>query len=128
GSGRQAYGLTAEGLRLFPRLADAPIAEDYAQGDIRVSSGISALDDMLADGYWPGASTLIAGPSGSGKTLMGLHFVMNGARQGQPGVIATLQENPTQLQRVLAGFGWALRQPNLEVVYRSPVRTHIDEA
>ena len=126
-SGQHAYRLTANGLRLFPRLADAPIDENYALGDIRLSSGISALDDMLADGYWPGASTLIAGPSGSGKTLMGLHFVMNGARQGEPGVIATLQENPTQLQRVLAGFGWSLNEPNVEVMYRSPVDIYIDE-
>jgi circadian clock protein KaiC len=99
----------------------------YSLGDIRMSSGISALDDMLADGYWPGASTLIAGPCGSGKTLMGLHFVMNGARQGEPGVIATLQENPTQLERVLAGFGWSLREPNVEIMYRSPVDIYIDE-
>jgi circadian clock protein KaiC len=58
---------------------------------------------------------------------MGLHFVMNGARQGQPGVIATLQENPTQLQRVLAGFGWSMHEPNVEVMYRSPVDIYIDE-
>jgi circadian clock protein KaiC len=126
-SGQHAYRLTANGLQLFPRLADAPAGQDYTLGDIRLSSGISALDDMLADGYWPGAATLIAGPSGSGKTLMGLHFVINGARQGQPGVIATLQENPTQLQRVLAGFGWSLHEPNVEVMYRSPVDIYIDE-
>jgi circadian clock protein KaiC len=126
-SGQHAYRLTADGLRLFPRLADAPIGQDYPLGDTRLSSGISALDQMLADGYWPGASTLIAGPSGAGKTLMGLHFVMNGAHQGQPGVIATLQENPTQLQRVLAGFGWSLREPNVEVMYRSPIDIYIDE-
>jgi circadian clock protein KaiC len=126
-SGQHAYRLTTDGLHLFPRLADAPIGQDYGLGDIRVSSGIPALDAMLADGYWPGASTLIAGPSGSGKTLMGLHFVMNGARQGQPGVIATLQENPTQLQRVLAGFGWSPHEPNVEIMYRSPVDIYIDE-
>ena len=126
-SGQHAYRLSASGLHLFPRLADAPIEQDYQLGETRLSSGISALDQMLADGYWPGASTLIAGPSGSGKTLMGLHFVMNGARQGQPGVIAALQENPTQLQRVLAGFGWSLREQNVEVMYRSPVDIYIDE-
>ena len=126
-SGRHAYRLTADGLCLYPRLADAPIDEDYTLSGGRLSSGISALDQMLAEGYWPGASTLIAGPSGSGKTLMGLHFVMNGASQGQPGVIATLQENTTQLQRVLAGFGWSLSEPNVEVMYRSPVDIYIDE-
>jgi circadian clock protein KaiC len=126
-SGQHAYRVTADGLRLFPRLADIPAAQGYSLGDIRLSSGISALDEMLADGYWPGASTLIAGPSGSGKTLMGLHFVMNGARRGQPGVIAALQENPIQLERVLGGFGWSLREPNVEVMYRSPVDIYIDE-
>ena len=126
-SGQHAYRLTASGLRLFPRLADLPINEEYPLGRIRVSSGIPALDDMLAEGYWPGASTLIAGPSGSGKTLMGLHFVVNGARQGQPGVIASLQENPTQLGRILQGFGWSLTEPNVKVMYRSPVDIYIDE-
>jgi circadian clock protein KaiC len=126
-SGQHAYRLTADGLRLFPRLADAPSGEDYTLSGARLSSGISALDQMLAEGYWPGASTLITGPSGSGKTLMGLHFVMHGAGHGQPGVIATLQENPTQLQRVLVGFGWSLSEPNVEVMYRSPVDIYIDE-
>jgi circadian clock protein KaiC len=126
-SGQHAYRLTSSGLRLFPRLADVPDSEDYSLDRIRLSSGIPALDDMLAEGYWPGASTLVAGPSGSGKTLLGLHFVVNGARQGQPGVIASLQENPTQLERVLRGFGWSLTEPNVEVMYRSPVDIYIDE-
>ena len=126
-SGRHAYRLTADGMHLFPRLADVPIDEEYLQSDVRASSGIPALDEMLEDGYWPGASTLIAGPSGSGKTLMGLHFIFNGARQGEPGVIATLQENNTQLERVAGGFGWSVNEPNVEVMYRSPVDIHIDE-
>jgi circadian clock protein KaiC len=126
-SGRHAYRLTAGGMQLFPRLADVPIGEEYPLNNVRASSGIPALDEMLADGYWPGASTLIAGPSGSGKTLMGLHFIFNGARHGEPGVIATLQENTTQLERVAGGFGWSVNEPNVEVMYRSPVDIHIDE-
>ncbi len=58
---------------------------------------------------------------------MGLHFIFNGARQEEPGVIASLQENRTQLQRVAAGFGWSLSEPNVEVMYRSPVDIYIDE-
>ena len=126
-SGLHAYRLTADGMQLFPRLADRPVAEGYPLGDVRASSGIRALDDMLENGYWPGASTLVAGPSGSGKTLMGLHFIFNGVRQGEPGIIATLQENATQLERVVHGFGWSLSEPNVELMYRSPVDIHIDE-
>ena len=60
-------------------------------------------------------------------TLMGLHFIFHGAHQGEPGVIASLQENPTQLQRIAAGFGWSLDEPHVEVMYRSPVDIYIDE-
>jgi circadian clock protein KaiC len=126
-SGAHAYRLSSSGINVFPRLADPAEGDDYALGDARISSGIAALDELLADGYWPGASTLCAGPSGSGKTLMGLHFIFNGAGAGDPGVIATLQENPVQLERIVGGFGWSLEEPAIELMYRSPVDVHIDE-
>jgi circadian clock protein KaiC len=126
-SGQHAYRLSGSGLQLFPKLADTLIEAEYELGDTRTSSGIPVLDELLGSGYWPGASTLIVGPSGSGKTLMGLHFIFNGARQGEPGVIASLQENTTQLQRVAEGFGWSLHEPHVEMMYRSPVDIYVDE-
>jgi circadian clock protein KaiC len=126
-SGQHAYRLGSDGLHLFPRLADIRIDEAYELGGTRMSSGIPALDELLAHGYWPGAATLVAGPTGSGKTLMGLHFIFHGARHGEPGVIASLQENRTQLQRIAQGFGWSVTDPNVEVMYRSPVDIYIDE-
>jgi circadian clock protein KaiC len=42
-------------------------------------------------------------------------------------VIATLQENTTQLRRIAGGFGWSLDEPGVEVMYRSPVDIYIDE-
>jgi circadian clock protein KaiC len=126
-SGQHAYRLSSDGLHLYPRLADPRIDEGYELGGTRMSSGIPALDELLAHGYWPGASTLVAGPTGSGKTLMGLHFIMHGARHGEPGVIASLQENKTQLQRIASGFGWSISKENIEVMYRSPVDIYIDE-
>jgi circadian clock protein KaiC len=126
--GRHAYRLSSEGVDVFPRLADPAEEGPYdSDGGNRISSGIEALDAMLADGYWPGASTLIAGPSGCGKTLLGLHFVFGGARQGEGGLIATLQENPVQLERVVRSFGWSLEEESVEVMYRSPVDIYIDE-
>jgi circadian clock protein KaiC len=126
-SGQHVYRLGPNGLNLFPRLADARIEAAYGLGEARVSSGIPALDELLASGYWPGASTLIAGPTGAGKTLMGLHFIFNGSRQGEPGVIASLQENATQLERIADGFGWSLHEPQVEMMHRSPVGIYIDE-
>ncbi|MGZ8702593.1 MAG: RAD55 family ATPase [Gaiellaceae bacterium] len=125
--GQHAYRISADGIDVFPRLADTPDVGDYALTGQRLSSGIAALDEMLADGYRPGASTLCAGPSGTGKTLMGLHFIFNGARQGEPGVLATLQEHPVQLERILSGFGWSFADEGIELMYRSPVDVYVDE-
>jgi circadian clock protein KaiC len=82
---------------------------------------------MLADGYWPGASTLVAGPTGAGKTLMGMHFVFSGVRRGYRGVIATLQEDPTQLERIANSFGGPCANDKVTLVYRSPVDLYVDE-
>lgn len=126
-SGRHAFRLSASGLDVFPRLADPGEQVGYELAESRSSSGIPILDGMLRDGYWAGASTLVAGPSGAGKTLMGLHFAFNGASSGEPAVIATLQENHTQLARIAAGFGWSLDGDGLEVMYRTPVDLYLDE-
>ncbi len=126
-SGRHGYRLTSAGLHLFPRLADIPAAGSYPLDDHRIPSGIPGLDPLLGGGLWQGGSTMVAGPSGSGKTVMGLHFIFGGARHGEPGVIATLQENPAQLQRMLRGLGWPTAHPAVEVMYCSPVDIYIDE-
>jgi circadian clock protein KaiC len=126
-SGEHAYRIAEDGVHVFPRLAESRPLESYEQQQGRMSSGIPAIDEMLADGYWPGACTLVAGPSGSGKTLMGLHFIFNGAAAGQTGIIATLQENVTQLDRVVRGFGWSLATESVELMYRSPVDLYLDE-
>jgi circadian clock protein KaiC len=126
-AGQHAYKLSRHGLHLFPRLADVPPSATYTLGPERTSSGIRTLDAMLGGGIWPGAATVIAGPAGAGKTVMGLHFVRAGTEHGEPGVIASLQENPTQLHRMLTGLGWPADDPAVEIMYRSPVDIYIDE-
>ncbi|MDX6573738.1 MAG: circadian clock protein KaiC [Gaiellales bacterium] len=125
-SGQHGYRLTGDGLDVFPRLADPQDDSAYVIDDDRVSTGLATLDEMLDGGYWPGAATLCAGPSGIGKTLLGLHFITDGADRGEAGVIATLQENPSQLERVVRSYSWSLDGP-VEVLYRSPVDIQIDE-
>jgi circadian clock protein KaiC len=126
-SGRHAYRLSSRGIDVFPRLADPRDDDRYELSDARVPTGIPALDEMLGDGYWPGACTLVAGPSGAGKTVMALAFIFEGARRGEHGLIANLQENNTQLQRTARGFGWTLDDPHVELMYRSSVDLYIDE-
>jgi circadian clock protein KaiC len=126
-SGEHTYRISPAGLDVFPRLADALDRSPYELSTERVSTGVAALDEMLGDGYWAGASTLVTGPSGVGKTLMGLHFLFAGARAGQPGIMATFQESETQLDRIVRSFGWSLQDKGVHVLSRSLVDMYIDE-
>ena len=127
-SGEHVYRVTDSGLTVFPRLADVQNQTPYEQSSVRAKSGIAALDDMLGGtGFWSGVTTLIVGPSGVGKTLMGLHFLYHGAEIGEPGVLATFQENETQLSRIVSSFGWSIDDENVKVFSRGLVGLNIDE-
>lgn len=126
-SGEHAYRINADGVDVFPRLADDLDTADYALADARVSTGIAALDASLGDGPWPGAVMFISGPTGAGKTLISLHFLFEGTAHGEPGVLATFQENRTQLARITGAFGWDINDPHLHVLSRSPVDLYVDE-
>jgi circadian clock protein KaiC len=82
---------------------------------------------MLGGGLWPGSATVVTGPSGAGKTILGMHFAHGGAAHGEQAIFATLQENPTQLARMMTSLGWPAASPAVEVMYRSPVDIYIDE-
>ncbi|HXM71666.1 MAG TPA: ATPase domain-containing protein [Candidatus Dormibacteraeota bacterium] len=127
-SGEHAYRITEAGFDVFPRLADVQDGSLYKLSEERSSTGIEALDKVLGEGgYWSGAATMVAGPSGIGKTLMGLHFLFRGAESGEPGILATFQENETQLTRVAKSFGWSFTDTGVRVLSRSVVDIYIDE-
>ena len=126
-SGQHAYRISERGIDVFPRIADTRDPGEHPVAATRVSTGIEALDRLLHDGYWQGASTLVAGPTGCGKTLMGLHFVCTGIDLGAPAIFATLQESRTQLSRIAAGYGWSLDVDGLTIYDVSPVDIQIDQ-
>ncbi|HEY5885610.1 MAG TPA: ATPase domain-containing protein, partial [Pyrinomonadaceae bacterium] len=97
----------------------------------RVNTGIRGLDEMIEHGFWRGSTTLVAGPTGSGKTIIALHFIREGVARGEPCLYVGLQENPSQLFRVMHNFGWntdqLMNDSNFELLYRSPVEVQLDQ-
>lgn len=130
--GMHAFTIGGDGVKVYPRLLtpDGP-PEEYSQRIERVNTGIPGLDEMIEKGFWRGSTTLIAGPTGSGKTIIGLHFIREGVNKGEPTLYVGLQENPTQLLRVMHNFGWnaaeLVKDKNFELMYRSPVEVQLDE-
>lgn len=85
-----------QGIEIFPRVIfDArPI---QIEGDKRLSTGVPVLDQMMGGGLPVAYSMLLVGPSGSGKTVLATEFLAEGARAGEPGVIAAFEKSPNQL-------------------------------
>ncbi|MEK6283606.1 MAG: ATPase domain-containing protein [Acidobacteriota bacterium] len=128
--GMHAFRINTDGVEVFPRLLTPTTAPDYAAKPERVHTGIPGLDDMIAEGFLSGSTTLIAGPTGSGKTIIGLHFVREGVTRGEQSLYLGFQENPTQLGRVMRSFGWDNEKlpdkPGFELMYSSPVEVQLD--
>ena len=59
--------------------------------------------------------------------MLGLHFALEGAREGDTTVFATFDENPSQIAAAAASFGWSFDVPEIHLVYRSAVDLHLDE-
>lgn len=99
--GWHTFRITDAGVQVFPRAILGPAATGgepiEASTDIRLTMGIPILDDMLGGGLPAGYSLLVVGPSGSGKTVLATQFLAEGARLGQPGVLAAFEKSPSQL-------------------------------
>jgi circadian clock protein KaiC len=101
--GLHTFRISDEGIRIFPRAVSNKCAavdslKSNRAGLERMSMGIPGLDEMLGGGLPVGYALLVTGPAGSGKTVMANQFLAEGVRRGEPGVIATFEKTPCQLQ------------------------------
>jgi circadian clock protein KaiC len=128
--GYHYFRITAAGLDVSPRLVSPVFAPDYTPVKERLATGIPGLDAMVESGWLRGTSTIITGVSGAGKTTLGLHFLREGVRLGEPGLLVNFQENPTQLARAMASFGWKPEEligpSRVDHLYISPVEMEMD--
>ena len=75
----------------------------------RAPTGISGLDQITGGGLPRGRVTLIAGSAGAGKTLLGLQFLVAGARDyGEPGVLLTFEESSAKVADNVRSLGFDL--------------------
>ncbi len=129
--GEHSFRITEEGITVFSRLRPprrdmmAPVRRE------RVPTGIHGLDEMLGGGLLQGTTTLLAGDPGVGKTITAWHFILNGARRGEPGVYISMQEDASQLRQLGHTFGYDVEaleaQGLVKVLYASPVELDADE-
>lgn len=134
--GLHTFRITDDGVRVFPRAiigseeTSGSAAPTPQKAPARLSVGVEALDDMLGGGIPRGHSVLVAGPSGSGKSVLATEFIMEGARQREPGIIAVFEKRPGEYaKRGSAGqaFDQMVRDRQVGIIHTRPLDLSIDE-
>jgi len=59
----------------------------------RTKTGIPGFDALLGGGIPTGFTVLIAGASGSGKSILSIQYLLEGAKNGEPGIYLTFEQD-----------------------------------
>jgi circadian clock protein KaiC len=128
-TGRHTFAISSAGVLVYPRIA-VPAAASPSFNGRRASFGVAGLDEMVDGGVPAASATVIEGGTGTGKTLLGLHFVAEGAAQGDRGLYLTVEEAPNQLRHAARNFGLPFREFEqrglIHVRYVSPLELSPD--
>jgi circadian clock protein KaiC len=137
--GLHTFRISDDGIRVFPRViveaegksrAEVTDATRKRKPRERLSIGVKGLDEMLGGGIPSGYSVLLAGPSGSGKSVLATEFISEGARLGEPGIIAVFEKRPSEYSQDDSSgrrFERLVRENKVAIIHTRPLDLSIDE-
>lgn len=94
--------ISGQGVVLIPLSA---IELKQRSSNVRVSSGIPALDEMCGGGFFRDSVILVSGATGTGKTLTVTHFIHGAAESNERTLLFAFEESRDQLVRNASGWG-----------------------
>jgi circadian clock protein KaiC len=81
------------------------VGSRIASAHKRITTGIPKLDEMTRGGLPAGSVTLLEGPVGTGKTTLSLQILAANARNGQAGLMVSLEESVEQIRASIDAYG-----------------------
>ncbi|MCO7596742.1 MULTISPECIES: ATPase domain-containing protein [Pseudomonas] len=131
-SGLHECLISEAGLQVYPRL-EALYSHPSQMGSetfSRVTTGITALDEMLGGGVGKGSVSLVMGPSGIGKTSLGLAFLAASSHEAR-GLHFGFYETPARLRLKATALGHDIamleRQGDLELCWQPTTEGLLDQ-
>jgi len=70
----------------------------------KLSSGIDGLDNILGGGFLKNTTIMVEGASGTGKTVMGIHYLLEGIKNGQKGLLLATEESADFITQYVNSF------------------------
>lgn len=104
---------------------------DQKSSNVRISTGLPALDEMCGGGYFRDSIILVSGATGTGKTLMATEFISGGTAKGEKCLLLAFEESRDQLFRNASGWGMDYEEMEskglLRVISRSPEASSLED-
>lgn len=130
-SGRHVAEISNQGFHVYPRLEAVSGHEPaVCMREVRVSTGVRRLDELIEGGVPYSSTTAILGPSGVGKTTTGLAFICQSTRE-EPGLIFGFYEDEGRLRRRSESLGLNLGElldsGVVELIHYPPTEVLIDK-
>ncbi len=103
GTNEYPFLIGIDGISVLPV---SSLALQHDAPEMRISSGVSRLDDMLSgQGYLCGSTILVSGTAGTGKTSLSAHFLNAACSRGERCLWFLFEESPQQLLRNMRSVG-----------------------
>ena len=130
-TGAHQFTISEDGLTVHPRLESVVgWSRPPEQPSGLLGTGIAGLDAMLGGGLMPYSSTLVMGTPGAGKTLLGLSYLLEGARRGERGLLAGFHETESALmttaERIGLDLQGAIESGLIHILWEPPLETSAD--
>ena len=130
--GKHEVEIQNKGMVIHPRTEiqfDKP-PENAKEMRVRMLFGIPAFDKMLGGGLPSGSTAALLGAPGTGKTMLGLSFLVEGAKKGQKGTYFGFYEPPPRLIEKASKVGIDLqkycKKGLIELVWQPPLEHMMD--
>ncbi len=107
--GEYPFTITNQGINIFPLGA---MRLTQRSSNVRVSSGVSALDEMCGGGFFKDSIILATGATGTGKTMLVSKFLEESCNNGERAILFAYEESRAQLSR--NAYSWGIDFEDLE--------------
>jgi len=131
-SGKYPFKFANTGLEIVgvPKTNKLPDPQINAVAE-RIPSGVDGLDTILGGGFLQGTTILVEGASGTGKSVMGLHYLLEGLKHDEKGLLVITEESSHFISQYINSFNINIEKINYEqdifLIDRVFSRTSIEE-